>query len=130
VNNFIFLARSGWFNNVTFHRVLPNFVAQTGDPSGTGMGGPGYAFVNEISPDLKYDKAGMVGMANSGPDTNGSQFFITYAPTPQLDGSYTIFGQVIQGMDVAKNLAARDPSQGLDLPPGDKILSVEIEEKQ
>ncbi len=129
VNNFIFLARSGWFNNVTFHRVLPGFVAQTGDPSGTGLGGPGYAFVNETSPDLKYDKAGMVGMANSGPDTNGSQFFITYAAAPKLDGSYTIFGQVIKGMDVAEKLTARDPSQGFDLPPGDKILSVDIQEK-
>ncbi len=129
VNNFVFLARNGWFDGVTFHRVLPGFVAQSGDPSGTGFGGPGYAFVNETSPDLKYDKAGMVGMANSGKDSNGSQFFITYAPTPQLDGGYTIFGQVVSGMDVATNLSPRDPSTSFDLPPGDKILSVTIEEK-
>jgi len=129
VNNFVFLARNGWFDGVTFHRVLPGFVAQSGDPSGTGFGGPGYAFVNETSPDLKYDKAGMVGMANSGKDSNGSQFFITYAPTPQLDGGYTIFGQVVSGMDVATNLSPRDPSTSFDLPPGDKIISVTIEEK-
>ena len=103
VNSFVFLAKQGWFDGVTFHRVIPGFVAQTGDPSGTGKGGPGYFFKNEVS-DLRYDKPGVVGMANSGPDTNGSQFFITYAPQPSLDGSYTIFGQVIQGMDVVENL--------------------------
>lgn len=129
VNNFIFLAKQGWYDNVTFHRVLPEFVAQAGDPSGTGFGGPGYAFVNEVSPDLKFDQPGRVGMANSGKDSNGSQFFITFAPTPQLDGGYTIFGQVIEGMDVAKSLTPRDPSQTLDLPPGDKIKSIDIEEK-
>jgi cyclophilin family peptidyl-prolyl cis-trans isomerase len=129
VNNFVFLSRSGWYDGVTFHRVIEGFVAQAGDPSGTGFGSPGYAFVNETSPDLKFDKAGLVAMANSGPDTNGSQFFITYAPAPSLDGGYTIFGQVISGMEVAEDLAPRDPSQNLDLPPGDEILSVEIEEK-
>lgn len=129
VNNFVFLARNGWFDGVMFHRVLPGFVAQSGDPSGTGFGGPGYAFINETSPDLKYDKAGVVGMANSGKDSNGSQFFITYAPVSQLDGGYTIFGQVVAGMDVATRLSPRDPSTDFDLPPGDKILSVTIEEK-
>jgi len=128
VNSFVFLAKQGWFDGVTFHRVVPGFMAQTGDPSGTGKGGPGYFFKNEVS-DLTYDKPGVVGMANSGPDTNGSQFFITYAPEPTLDGGYTIFGQVIQGMDVVENLTPRDPSQSGDLPPGDKILSVTIEEK-
>ena len=128
VNSFVFLARQGWFDGVTFHRVIPGFVAQAGDPSGTGRGGPGYFFKNEVS-DLKYDKPGVVGMANSGPDTNGSQFFITYAPEPTLDGSYTIFGQVIKGMDVVESLTPRDPSQSGDLPAGDKILSVTIEEK-
>lgn len=128
VNSFVFLARQGYLNNVTFHRVLTNFVAQTGDPSGTGFGNPGYAFGDEIS-DLKFDKEGVVAMANSGPDTNGSQFFITYAPLPDLDGGYTIFGQVIEGMDVAKKLTPRDPNQGLGLPAGDKILSVEIQER-
>jgi len=129
VNNFVFLAHNGWFNGVTFHRVLKDFVAQSGDPSGTGFGTPGYAFVNEISPDLKFDKAGVVAMANAGPDSNGSQFFITMAPAPDLDGSFTIFGRVISGMDVVMNLTLRDPSQRLDLPPGDVIIRVDIEEK-
>jgi cyclophilin family peptidyl-prolyl cis-trans isomerase len=129
VNSFIFLARNGWFDGVTFHRVIPGFVAQAGDPSGTGFGTPGYAFRNEISPDLTFDGPGVVGMANAGADSNGSQFFITYAAQPSLDGSYTIFGHVIEGMDVLTSLTARDPSQNADLPPGDKILSVTIEEK-
>lgn len=129
VNNFIFLANNGWYDDVTFHRVLEGFVAQSGDPTGTGFGGPGYAFSLEIVPELKFDKEGLLAMANSGPDSNGSQFFITYSPTPQLDGGYTIFGQVISGMDVVKNLDLRNPAQSLDLPPGDKILTVSIEEK-
>ncbi len=129
VNNFIFLARNGWYNGVTFHRVIPGVVAQAGDPSGTGFGGPGYAFVTEISPDLKFDKAGMLGMANAGPDANGSQFFISLAENPRWDGSYTIFGQVIAGMDVIESLSPRNPAQTLDHPPGDLILGVVIEEK-
>ncbi len=129
VNSFVFLARQGWFDGVTFHRVIPGFVAQAGDPSGTGSGGPGYYFNNEITPDLRFDQAGVVGMANSGPDTNGSQFFITYAPEPQLDGSYTIFGQVTAGMQVVESLTPRDPQQGSGLPPGDKILNVTIQEQ-
>jgi cyclophilin family peptidyl-prolyl cis-trans isomerase len=129
VNSFVFLAKQGWFNDVTFHRVIQNFVAQAGDPSGTGFGGPGYAFSNELA-DLKFDKAGVVGMANSGPDSNGSQFFITYGPAVNLDGKYTIFGQVTAGMDVLQNLTPRDPDNGgNNLPPGDAILSVDIEEK-
>lgn len=128
VNSFVFLARHKWFDDVTFHRVIPGFVAQTGDPSGTGRGNPGYFFGSEIG-DLKFDKPGMVGMANSGSSTNGSQFFITYAPAPHLDGGYTIFGQVLSGLDVAEKLTPRDPSQGENLPPGDKILGVDIEEK-
>ena len=126
VNNFIFLARDGWYDGVTFHRVIPGFVAQGGDPSGTGMGGPGYLFENETSSDLVFDKPGIVAMANAGVDTNGSQFFITYVPTPQLNGGYTIFGRVIAGMDVVEKLS---PREGLDLPPGDQILSVIIEEQ-
>ena len=128
VNSFVFLARQGWFDGVTFHRVIPGFIAQAGDPSGTGRGNPGYFFNNEIS-DLKFDKPGMLAMANSGPDTNGSQFFITFAPAANLDGSYTIFGQVISGLDVAEKLTPRDTSQGGNLSPGDKIISVIIEEK-
>ena len=129
VNNFVFLANQGWYDDVTFHRVLEGFVAQSGDPTGTGFGGPGYAFSNEIVPELNFDEAGLVAMANAGPDSNGSQFFITYGPTPQLDGGYTIFGRVISGMDIVEGLKLRDPAQGLDLPPGDTILGVSIEEK-
>lgn len=128
VNSFVYLAREGWFNNVSWHRVLPDFVAQTGDPSGTGFGGPGYTFKNEVSDSLKFDRAGLLAMANSGKDTNGSQFFITYKATPDLDGSYTIFGEVTQGMDVVQKLTPRDPSKSGDLPTPDTILSVTIEE--
>ncbi len=128
VNSFVFLARQGWYDGVTFHRVIPGFVAQAGDPSGTGRGNPGYFFNNEPN-DLKFDKPGMVGMANSGADTNGSQFFITFAPAPHLDGGYTIFGQVLSGLDVAEKLTPRDPGNDTGLQPGDKILSVNIEEK-
>lgn len=129
VNSFVFLARQGWYDGVTFHRVIPGFVAQSGDPSGTGGGSPGYSYSNEVTPELRYDQPGRVGMANAGPDTNGSQFFITYAPQPKLDGNYTIFGQVVSGMETLEKLTARDPSLGIELPPGDKILKVEIEEK-
>jgi len=129
VNSFVFLARQGWYDGITFHRVLPGFVAQTGDPSASGQGNPGYIFDNEIDPTLKFDQAGVVGMANSGPDTNGSQFFITYAPAPDLNGSYTIFGQVLSGIDVLEQLSPRNPQPGLNLPPGDKLIRVTIEEK-
>lgn len=129
VNSFIFLAGQGWFDGVTFHRVISGFVAQAGDPTGTGFGGPGYAFVNEIAPGLNFNQAGLVAMANAGAGTNGSQFFITYSATPDLNGKYTIFGKVISGMDVVESLTPRDPSQSMDLPPGDKILNVEIVEK-
>ena len=129
VNSFIFLAQDGWYDNVTFHRVVPGFVAQAGDPSGTGMGGPGYVFDNEVSPDLKFDQPGVLGMANSGPGTNGSQFFITHTSVPHLDGSYTIFGRVISGMDVVESLTPRDPSQSSDSSPGDIILSITIEKR-
>ncbi len=129
VNNFIFLARQGWYDGVTFHRVIPGFVAQAGDPTGTGLGGPGYAFSNETDNGLSFDDAGILGMANAGPNTNGSQFFITYAPQPQLDGGYTIFGKVVSGMDVLENLTPRDPTQNPNQPPGDRILGIVIEEK-
>ena len=129
VNSFVFLAQNGWFDGITFHRVIPGFAAQTGDPSGTGFGGPGYAFENEISPDLVFNKAGILGMANSGPDSNGSQFFITLGPAPHLNGSYTIFGKVLTGFEVLENLTPRNPQQRADLPPGDLLLGVSIEEK-
>ena len=127
VNSFVFLARTGWFDGTTFHRVIPGFMAQGGDPSGTGRGGPGYYFENEVHLDLHFDKPGVVGMANSGPDTNGSQFFITYAPQPQLDGAYTIFGQVIDGMTVVESLTPRDPQVSPGAPPGDALISVTVE---
>jgi cyclophilin family peptidyl-prolyl cis-trans isomerase/protein-disulfide isomerase len=129
VNSFIFLVEHGWFDGITFHRVLPGFVAQSGDPTGTGYGGPGYTFKNEVSDDLSFDRAGLVAMANAGPDSNGSQFFITYDAVPDLNGNYTIFGEVVEGMDVVENITPRDPQPGLDLPPGDRILSITIEKQ-
>ena len=129
VNSFIFLADNGWYDGVTFHRVLPGFVAQGGDPSGTGFGGPGYAFEIEISEDVTFDQAGLLSMANSGPTSNGSQFFITLEPLPNLDGGYTIFGRVISGMDVVEQITPRDPNQNPNLPPGDTILGISIREK-
>jgi cyclophilin family peptidyl-prolyl cis-trans isomerase len=129
VNSFIYLSREGWFDGATFHRVIEGFVAQTGDPSGTGRGGPGYVTPDEIDPELKHEGPGWVAMANVGPDTNGSQWYITLAAQPDLDGRYTIFGQVIEGMDVVQSLTLRNPAANADLPPGDRILSVAIEER-
>lgn len=128
VNNFVYLARQGWFDNNIFHRVLPGYLVQSGDPSGSGFGGPGYAFPNENSA-LTFDRAGLLATANNGPDSNGSQFFITYQADSELNGKYTIFGEVIQGMDVLQKLTPRDPSQSENLPEGDKILSVKITQK-
>ncbi len=127
VNSFVFLTREGFYDGVTFHRVLDGFMAQGGDPTGTGGGGPGYEFVNENS-DLTFDKAGVVAMANAGPDTNGSQFFITFGPTPQLNGGYTIFGQVVSGMDVVNGITRRDPNRSPDFV-GDQISSITITEE-
>ena len=129
VNSFLFLVEEGWFDGITFHRVLEGFVAQTGDPTGTGFGGPGYKFGLETSADLTFDRKGLVALANSGPDTNGSQFFITLAPAPNLNGQYTIFGEVVDGMDVVNSLTLRDPQTGQDLPPGDLLLDVKITRK-
>jgi cyclophilin family peptidyl-prolyl cis-trans isomerase/protein-disulfide isomerase len=128
VNNFVFLAREGWYDDIPFHRVLPGFVAQAGDPSGTGYGSPGYAFSNEVTPELRFDRAGLLAMANAGPEANGSQFFLTYAPQPTLDGRFTIFGRVIAGMDVLEALQPRDPQQGGALPEGTRIQTITIEE--
>jgi peptidylprolyl isomerase len=129
VNSFVFLARDKFFDGTTFHRVLEGFMAQGGDPTGTGTGGPGYNFEYEPN-NLKFDKAGVLAMANNGPatPTNGSQFFITFGPTPHLDGGYTIFGQVVEGMDVVNNITRRDPDQNPDFT-GDVIESVTIEEQ-
>jgi len=129
VNNFVFLALQGWYDGITFHRVLPGSIAQSGDPSGTGMGNPGYLFGDEIDPSLRFDRPGVVAMVNAGAGTNGSLFFITFGPAPQLNGGYTIFGQVLQGMEVLAQLSARDPQPGIPLPPGDELIRVTIEEK-
>jgi cyclophilin family peptidyl-prolyl cis-trans isomerase len=127
VNSFVFLARQGFYNNTTFHRVIKDFMAQGGDPTGTGSGGPGYSFDDELSPDLKFDKPGMMAMANSGSNTNGSQFFITFSPQTALDGRYTIFGEVVSGLDVVQSLKLRDPSTSPNFT-GDAIYSVTISE--
>lgn len=129
VNNFVFLASQGFYDSVTFHRVLPGFMAQGGDPTGAGTGGPGYYIPNETSAEVKFDRAGLVAMANAGPDKNGSQFFITYAATPHLNGGYTIFGQVTSGLEVALALTPRDPDKDPNAPLGDKINTITIEEK-
>ncbi len=129
VNSFLYLAGKDWYDGNTFHLVQPGFIAQTGDPTGTGFGTPGYIFGNEISEDLTFDRAGLVGTANSGPDSNGSQFFITYAAVPQLQGQHTIFGEVVEGMDVLEKLTPRNAQPGQDLPPGDVLLDVIIEEQ-
>jgi cyclophilin family peptidyl-prolyl cis-trans isomerase len=110
VNNFVFLANQGFYDGVIFHRVLPDFMAQGGDPTGSGTGGPGYSFEDETDNGLAFDKRGLLAMANSGPATNGSQFFITFAPTPHLNGNHTIFGEVIEGDGVLSALTLIDPS--------------------
>jgi cyclophilin family peptidyl-prolyl cis-trans isomerase len=125
VNNFVFLAREGFYDGTTFHRVIGDFMAQGGDPTGTGTGGPGYKWADEQSAlGLKHEGEGILSMANAGRDTNGSQFFITYGPTPHLNGKHAVFGRVTGGMNVAKSLRERDPQR--DRQPGDKIISVEI----
>ena len=129
VNNFIFLVQEGWYKGNTFHRVLPEYFAESGDPSGTGQGNPGYFFKNEIDLSLSFDHPGVVAMKNFGPDTNGSQFFITYAAVPSYNGKYTIFGQVLSGMDILEELSPRDPAFGEILPPGDLLINVTIEER-
>jgi cyclophilin family peptidyl-prolyl cis-trans isomerase len=127
VNSFVFLAQNKFYDGTTFHRVLEGFMAQGGDPTGTGSGGPGYQFVNEKN-DLTFDKAGVVAMANGGPNTNGSQFFIMFGPYSLSESDYTIFGQVTSGMDVVNGLTRRDPDQNPTFP-GDAMESVTITEK-
>jgi len=126
VNNFVFLAREGFYNGSTFHRVIPGFMAQGGDPTGTGRGGPGYIFDNEITEHTHV--AGALSMANAGPNTNGCQFFITYEAKHGLDGDYSVFGQVIEGMDILEKLTPRDPTQKPDFE-GDRIIRITIEER-
>jgi cyclophilin family peptidyl-prolyl cis-trans isomerase len=126
VNSFVFLSEENWYDGTSVHRVLPGVLFETGDPSGTGLGGPGYSFQSEVDPGLAFDRAGRVAMASVGPGTNGSQFFITLAPEPGLDGSRTIFGQVMTGLDPFLTLPARDPLADLLEPPSAILQAVHI----
>ena len=127
--NFIDLSKKGFYNNVIFHRVIDEFMIQGGDPSGTGRGGPGYVIPDEFGPGLIHDKPGILSMANAGPDTGGSQFFITLVPTPWLDGRHAIFGAVVEGMDIVRAIGSTKTSPG-DKPVVDVVIkSITIEDK-
>lgn len=127
VNSFVFLANQGFYDGLTFHRVLEDFMAQGGDPTGRGSGGPGYQFEDETNNGLTFDRPGLLAMANAGPGTNGSQFFITFVPTSWLNGNHTIFGEVIEGSEVLSQITRRQPGAAT---PGDVIERIEIYEAQ
>jgi len=126
VNNFVFLAKQGFYDGVSFFRVIEGFMAQGGDPTDSGTGGPGYRFADEFSSSRSFDRRGLLAMANAGPNTNGSQFFVTFAPTPHLDGRHTIFGELVSGEEVLGSITLRDPNNPAG--PGDVIERVEIKE--
>ena len=131
VNNFVFLAKDGYYDGITFHRVIPGFMAQSGDPTGTGSGGPGYNFDDEFHENARHNSEGILSMANrgvvNGMGTNGSQFFITFAPTPHLDDHHSVFGKVSEGMEVVLSIAERDP--GSAQTSGDAMKTVTILEE-
>ncbi len=128
VNNFVFLAREGFYDGTIFHRVIADFMAQGGDPTGSGRGGPGYRFQDEFHPSLRHNKPGILSMANAGPGTNGSQFFITHVPTPWLDNKHSVFGQITSGLDVLMSIPPRDPMRPEN--PGVKIHTITITESE
>jgi cyclophilin family peptidyl-prolyl cis-trans isomerase len=129
VNSFVFLAQEGWYDDTTFFRVIPGFIVQGGDPSESGLGGPGYIFSNEVDPSLRFDAPGILAMTHTSENMNGSQFFITYTALPELDGQFTIIGRIIDGMNVLNSLRPRNPESDEILLPADRLITVTIEEK-
>jgi peptidyl-prolyl cis-trans isomerase B (cyclophilin B) len=128
VANFLNLAKRGYYNGIKFHRVLPDFMIQGGDPTGTGSGGPGYEFEDEFHPSLKHDRAGLLSMANRGPRTNGSQFFVTHVPTPWLDGKHAIFGAVTEGQDIVNAIKQGDSITEIEvLDPTDALFAAQAD---
>ena len=127
VNNFVFLCREGYYDDTIFHRVIADFMVQGGDPTGTGRGGPGYKFADEFHSSLRHTKPGILSMANAGPGTNGSQFFITHVPTPWLDNKHSVFGEVVSGMDALMSIPPRDPMR--PEYPGVKINNTTVTEE-
>jgi peptidyl-prolyl cis-trans isomerase B (cyclophilin B) len=127
--NFLNLAQHGYYNGVKFHRVIKNFMIQGGDPTGTGSGGPGYKFEDEIDPTLKHNKAGILSMANAGPKTNGSQFFITHLATPHLDGKHAVFGEVTKGQDVVNAIAQGDKIESITISDSTEALFTQMKDR-